>query len=104
VRVNLIRSMLVFQEKKYCLHENAKLVFFFKYTKTIYTKKKEVHSNRASELHCSREQCNSLALFTGTMQFTYTVRANSASELHCAREHKFKKTTTSCFANFVFKT
>jgi hypothetical protein len=74
VRVNLIRSILVFQEKKYCLHENAKLVFFKKkYTKTIHTQKKKVHSN-------------------------------SASELHCAREHKFEKAARSCFTNFAFKT
>jgi hypothetical protein len=35
VRVNLIRSILVFQEKKYCLHDNVKLVFL----KNIYIQK-----------------------------------------------------------------
>jgi len=63
-----------FSGKKYCLHENAKLVFLKKYIQKLYTlKKKEVHSN-------------------------------SASELHCAREYKFKKAARSCFTNFTFKT
>jgi hypothetical protein len=55
MRVNLIRSILVFRGKKYCLHDNAKLVFFKKiYTKTIHTEKKK-HSNSASELYCARD-------------------------------------------------
>jgi hypothetical protein len=37
VRVNLIRSILVFQEKKYCLHDNVKLVFFKKKIYKNYT-------------------------------------------------------------------
>ena len=42
MRVNLIRSILVFRGKKYCLHDNAKLVFLKKiYTKTIHTEKKK---------------------------------------------------------------
>ena len=54
MRVNLIRSILVFQEKKYCLHENAKLVFLKKkYTKTIHTQKKKKGS---------LEQCKWIAL------------------------------------------
>ena len=58
MRVNLIRSILVFQEKKYCLHENAKLVFFKKiYTKTIHTQKKK--------------------RFTRTVQVNCTVHANT---------------------------
>jgi hypothetical protein len=62
VRVNLIRSILVFQEKKYCLHDNVKLVFFLKkiYIQKLYTLKKNKnknknHPNSASELHCARE-------------------------------------------------
>ena len=76
MRVNLILSILVFQERKYCLHDNVKLVFFKKKnTKTIHTiKKKKKKPNSASELHCSREQCNLLALFA-------TVQVN----LHCLR-------------------
>jgi hypothetical protein len=37
VRVNLIRSILFFQEKKYCLHDNVKLVFFKKKIYKNYT-------------------------------------------------------------------
>ena len=56
MRVNLIRSILVFREKKYCLHDNAKLVFLKKkYTKTIHTDEKKKHSNSASKLHCARD-------------------------------------------------
>jgi ribosomal protein L31E len=52
VRVNLIRSILVFQEKKYCLHDNVKLVFFKKkYTKTIYTIKKKI--TRTVQVNCT---------------------------------------------------
>ena len=44
MRVNLIHSKLYF--------------FFKKYTKTKHTeKKKTIHSNSASELHCWRAQC-----------------------------------------------
>jgi hypothetical protein len=69
VRVNLIRSILVFREKKYCVHDNAKLVFLKINIQKLYTlKKKKSHSNSASELQCSREQCNSLALFMCTVQ------------------------------------
>ena len=60
---------------------HSKLVFFLKNTKTKHT-----------------EQCNSLALFTCTVQFTCTVHAtvqvictvcaHSASELHCACKHR----------------
>ena len=61
MRVNLIRSILVFREKKYYLHNNAKLVFLKKNIQKLYTLKKnkkrkeKVHSNIASELHCARE-------------------------------------------------
>jgi len=55
VRVNLIRSILVFREKKYYVHDNAKLVFLKINIQKLYTKKKKSHSNSASELHCSRE-------------------------------------------------
>jgi hypothetical protein len=76
VRVNLIRSILVFQEKKYCLHDNVKLVFLKKiYTKTIHTKIIIII----------------IIIITRTVQVNCTVRvnsANSASELHCAREYK----------------
>ena len=85
MRVNLIRSILVFQEKKYCLHENAKLVFFKKkYTKTIHTQKKkrftrtvQVNCTVPVNSDCSREQCNSLALFAQTVQVNCTVHANT---------------------------
>ena len=59
MRVNLIHS---------------KLVFFFK--KTKHTKKKKVHSNSASELHYSREQCNLPALLACTVQVNCTVHVN----------------------------
>ena len=58
MRVNLIRSILVFREKKYCLHDNAKLVFFLKKNiQKLYTlkKKRKKDSNNASELHCARD-------------------------------------------------
>ena len=106
MRVNLIRSILVFWEKKYCVHDNAKLVFFKKNIQKLYTliKKKRSHSNSASELHCSREQCNSLALFTYTVQwialFACTVQVNCT--VHA--KTKVKKAARSCFANFTFKT
>ena len=45
-----------------------------------------VYVHSAIHLHCAREQCNSLALFTRTVQLNCTVDANSASELHCSRE------------------
>jgi hypothetical protein len=42
-----------FSGKKYCLHENAKLVFFFKiYTKTIHTKKKKKFT-RIVQVNCT---------------------------------------------------
>jgi hypothetical protein len=71
VRVNLIRSILVFQEKKYCLHDNVKLVFSKKkiyknYTHYIYKKKKN----------------------TRTVQVNCTVRVHSAIHLHCSRQCK----------------
>ena len=51
MRVNLIRSILVFRGKKYCLHDNAKLVFFKKiYTKTIHTEKK---NTRIVQVNCT---------------------------------------------------
>jgi hypothetical protein len=63
-----------------------------------------VHVNSASELHCSREQCNSLALFTYTVQwialFACTVQVNCT--VHA--KTKVKKAARSCFANFTFKT
>jgi len=79
VRVNLIRSILVFREKKYCVHDNAKLVFLKINIQKLYTllKKKNftrtvqvnctVPVNSAIHLHCLRAQCN---------------------ELHCAHEDK----------------
>jgi len=139
VRVNLILSILVFQERKYCLHDNVKLVFFKKniyknYThykkkntrtvqvnctvqniQKLYTHlKKKKKPNHASELHCSREQCNLLALFEWIVQFTCTVR-DSASEfalfpctvqMNCTvyANAKFKKAARSYFVNVVFWT
>jgi hypothetical protein len=77
VRVNLIHSTLIFQEKNIVYMTirvnliHSKLVFFLKNTKTKHTeKKKEV---------------------TRTVQFTCTVHANSASELHCARQERISK-------------
>jgi hypothetical protein len=58
MRVNLIHSKLVF--------------FLKKNTKTKHTEEKKNHSNSASKLHCSREQCNSLALFACTVQVNCT--------------------------------
>jgi len=70
VRVNLIRSILVFREKKYYVHDNAKLVFFKINIQKLYTKKKKVTRtvqvnctvpvNSAIHLHCLRAQCNEL--------------------------------------------
>jgi hypothetical protein len=62
VRVNLIHSTLVFQEKNIVYMTmrvnliHSKLVFFFKCTKIKHTKKKTVHANSASELHCARKR------------------------------------------------
>jgi hypothetical protein len=64
VRVNLIRSILVFQEKKYCLHDNVKLVFFKKYTQKLYTLKKKITRTVQVNLHCLRAQCKWIALCT----------------------------------------
>ena len=76
MRVNLIRSILVFQEKKYCLHDNVKLVFLKKiYTKTIHTKIIII-----------------IIIITRTVQVNCTVRvnsANSAIHLHCSRQCKW---------------
>ena len=65
MRVNLIHSTLVFREKSIIYMTmrvnliNSKLVFFKKNTKTKHTekkkKKKRVHSNSASELHCAHK-------------------------------------------------
>jgi hypothetical protein len=64
VRVNLIRSILVFQEKKYCLHDNVKLVFFKKYIQKLYTLKKKITRTVQVNLHCLRAQCKWIALCT----------------------------------------
>jgi len=81
VRVNLIRSILVFREKKYYLHDNAKLVFLKIYIYENYThcKKKKstrivqvnctVHVNNAIDLHCSLAQCKWIALCTRPKNF-----------------------------------
>jgi len=91
--VNLILSILVFQERKYCLHDNVKLVFFKKKNiQKLYTLYKKKHPNSASKLHCSKytktihtfkkkkkpEQC----------KWICTVCVHSANELYCARECK----------------
>jgi hypothetical protein len=70
VRVNLIRSILVFREKKYCVHDNAKLVFLKINLQKLYTLKKKVTRtvqvnctvpvNSAIHLQCLRAQCNEL--------------------------------------------
>jgi hypothetical protein len=80
--VNLIRSILVFQEKKYCLHDNVKLVFFKKniyknYTR--YIKKK------------SPEQCNSLALFATVQVNLHCLRAQCKWIALCTRIQNLKK-------------
>ena len=61
MRVNLIHSTLVFRKKNIVYITmrvnliHSKLVFFFLNTKTKHTeKKKKVHANSASELHCAR--------------------------------------------------
>ena len=79
MRVNLIRSILVFREKKYCVHDNAKLVFFKKNIQKLYTLKKTKKEKKK---------------FTRTLQVNCTVHANI----------KFEKAARSCFANFAFKT
>ena len=51
MRVNLIRSILVFREKKYCLHDNAKLVFLKKkYKNYTHWKKK---NTRTVQVNCT---------------------------------------------------
>jgi hypothetical protein len=70
VRVNLIRSILVFREKKYCVHDNEKLVFLKINIQKLYTIKKKatrtvqvnctVPVNSAIHLHCLRAKCNEL--------------------------------------------
>jgi len=53
VRVNLIRSILVFREKKYCLHDNAKLVFLIKKNiQKLYTLEKK-NSTRTVQVNCT---------------------------------------------------
>jgi len=91
VRVNLILSILVFQERKYCLHDNVKLVFLKKYiyTKTIHTIKKKKHPNSASKLHCSKYTKTIHTLkkkIPRTVQVNCTVHGNSAIYLHCSSE------------------
>ena len=106
MRVNLIHSTLIFQEKNIVYMTirvnliHSKLVFLKKNTKTKHTeKKKEI---------------------TRTVQFTCTVHANSASELHCLPlalvactvqvnctvhvKKEFQKAAMSCFVKFMFKT
>ena len=64
MRVNLIHSTLVFQEKNIVYMTmrvnliHSKLVFFKKNVQKLNTpKKKTVHANSASELHYWRAQC-----------------------------------------------
>ena len=86
IQINLIHSKLKCTENKHI------------------EEKKKPHANSASELHCSREQCNSLARFVCTVQFACTVHANSiidltvcvhsASELHCAHETSTLKSSS----------
>ena len=100
--MNLILSILVFQERKYCLHDNVKLVFFKKKNiQKLYTLYKKKHPNSASKLHCSKytktihtfkkkknpNSASEFALFACTVQMNYTVHANA----------KFKKAARSCF-------
>jgi len=67
VRVNLIRSIIVFQEKKYCLHDNVKLVFLKKYIQKLYTLNKKK----------SPEQCKWIALCTRIQNLKKHPRAAS---------------------------
>jgi hypothetical protein len=45
-----------FSRKKYCIHDNAKLVFLKINIQKLYTLKKS-NLNSATELHCLRAQC-----------------------------------------------
>jgi dipeptide/tripeptide permease len=88
VRVNLILSILVFQERKYCLHDNVKLVFFYKkYTKTIHTIKK---NTRTVQVNCTVQNIQKLYTHlkkkNRTVQVNCTVHGNSAIYLHCSSE------------------
>jgi hypothetical protein len=80
--VNLIHSTIVFREKNVIYMTmrvnliHSKLVFFLN-TKTKHTERKKVHVNSASKLHCSRAQCNSLALFACTVQMNCTMHVNT---------------------------
>jgi len=80
IRVNLIHYKLIFLKKIQKLN--------------TLKKKKKSSRNSASEFHCSREQCNSFALFACTVQVNCTVHVNT----------RFCKAAHSCFAKFMSKT
>jgi len=77
--VNLILSILVFQERKYCLHDNVKLVFFKKNiykNYTHYIKK----NTRTVQVNCTVQNIQKLYTHLKKKK-TRTVQVN----LHCLR-------------------
>jgi hypothetical protein len=86
MRMNLIHSILVFRENKYCSHHSASEFNSF-YTNFFKKKpvKKKSHVNSASELHFSREQCS-----------IYTVHAIALFSEQCNSMHSKEKAAFCC--------